>query len=41
MINHETKVLLFLFGVVLIITSRWGDFIETSKWFGELQDSLR
>ena len=40
-LNHDTKLLLFLFGAVLIITARWGDFIDTSRWVGELQDSLR
>lgn len=41
LINNETKLLLFLFGIVLIITARWTDFIDTSKWVGQLQDSLR
>lgn len=41
LINNETKLLLFLFGIVLIITARWSYFIDTSKWVGQLQDSLR
>ena len=41
LINNETKILLFLFGIFLIITARWSDFIDTSKWVGQLQNSLR
>jgi hypothetical protein len=41
LINHDTKLLLFLFGAVLIITARWNDFIETGNWIGQLQKSLR
>ena len=40
-VNHETKVLFFLFGIVLIITAKWDNFIETSKWFKDLQSSLK
>jgi hypothetical protein len=31
MIDHETKILLFLFGFVLIITADWGLFFRDSK----------
>ena len=33
MIDHETKILLFLFGFVLIITADWGLFLRDSKLF--------
>ena len=33
MIDHETKILLFLFGFVLIITADWGLFFRDSKLF--------
>ena len=39
--NHETKVLFFLFGVMLILTAKWDNFITTSNWFKELQLSLK
>lgn len=40
MINGETKVLLYLFGFVLLITSNWSEFFKESKWFVDLQKSL-
>jgi hypothetical protein len=40
MINDETKVLLYLFGFVLLITSNWSMFFKESKWFVDLQKSL-
>jgi hypothetical protein len=40
-ITGETKILLFLFSVILFITAKWEDFIYTSKWFEELQKTLR
>jgi hypothetical protein len=40
MINHEAKLLLYLFGFVLLITAKWGEFIKESKWFIYLQNSL-
>lgn len=30
LINHETKLLLFLFGFVLLLTANWSTFIEES-----------
>jgi len=38
MINRETKMLLYLFGVVLIITADWSYFIHESKWFQRAQE---
>ncbi len=40
-INGETKILLFLFGIILLITAKWENFIETSEIFKDIQDSLR
>ena len=40
LIDRETKVLLFLFGFVLLITAKWGEFIKESPWFSRLQQVL-
>jgi hypothetical protein len=40
MINGETKILLYLFGVVLLITAKWGDFFREAEWFQYLQKSV-
>jgi hypothetical protein len=40
MINGETKLLLFLFGFILLITAKWSAFFKESKWFVYLQKSL-
>jgi len=37
MINEETKLLLYLFGFVLLLTADWNTFIHESKWFQYLQ----
>jgi hypothetical protein len=37
MINHETKVLLFLFGFILIITANWKTFFKESDVFKKIQ----
>ena len=39
-INGETKMLLYLFGFVLLITSKWSEFIKESKIFSYLQKSV-
>lgn len=41
MISSETKLLLFLFGFVLLLTENWSSFIHESIWFKNLQQSLR
>ena len=38
MIDGETKLLLYLFGFVLLITADWSNFIHESKWFQRVQD---
>jgi hypothetical protein len=39
-INSETRLLLFLFGFILVITAKWDIFIEESKWFTNLKEVL-
>jgi len=39
-INGETKLLLYLFGIVLLITANWETFFHESKWFQYLQKSV-
>lgn len=36
-ITGETKTLLFLFGIILLITAKWNDFLRESLWFQKLQ----
>jgi hypothetical protein len=36
-IDGETKILLYLFGFVLLITAKWGDFFHEAKWFAQFQ----
>ena len=40
MINGETKILLYLFGIVLLITAKWDEFFHEAKWFQYLQKSV-
>jgi hypothetical protein len=40
MIDHETKLLLFLFGFILIITAKWDTFFEESEIFKDIQGSV-
>ena len=39
-INGETKLLLYLFGVVLLITADWNSFIHESKFFIYIQQII-
>ena len=39
-INNETRILLYLFGFILLITAKWGDFIKESIWFRQLQEII-
>jgi L-asparagine transporter-like permease len=41
LIDKETKILLYLFGFILLITAKWSQFIEESSWFKKLQEILR
>lgn len=36
-INYETRVLLFVFGWIVLLNSNWTLFFEQSKWFTLLQ----
>ena len=36
-IDYETKLLLYLFGFVLLITAKWGDFIHENPLFKKFQ----
>jgi hypothetical protein len=40
LITRETKLLLYLFGFILIIIAEWGEFIRENKLFEYLQDAL-
>ena len=40
LIDYETKVLLFLFGFILLITANWSTFFEEADWFMKLQNVL-
>ena len=31
-LNNEEKMLLFLFGWVLLLTANWGEFFKDAKW---------
>jgi hypothetical protein len=37
MIDGETNVLLYMFGFLLLITAKWGDFFHEAKWFKYIQ----
>jgi hypothetical protein len=41
MINSESKLLLYLFGFVLLLTENWSSFIYESQWFKEFRGILR
>jgi hypothetical protein len=36
-IDTETKILLYLFGFILILTAKWDIFFHESKWFSYVQ----
>lgn len=40
MIDEETKILFFTFGIILLITSNWSIFIGESKLFVGIQKAL-
>ena len=40
LIDYETKVLLYLFGFILLITAEWSAFFKESAWFKKLQAIL-
>ena len=40
MIDYETKVLLYLFGIILLLTAKWDEYIYDSIIFKEMRDIL-
>jgi hypothetical protein len=36
-LTRETKIILYLFGFILLITAKWGIFFEESEYFKRLQ----
>ena len=41
LIDKETKIVLFLFGIILLLTSKWSDVFNTNKFFVLFQEFLR
>ena len=39
-IDYETKILLYLFGFILLITADWTQFFHQSKWLKTLQSAV-
>jgi len=37
-VDFEIKLLLYLFGFILIITAKWSSFFKEAKWFKDLQN---
>lgn len=40
-INKEMTILFYLFGFILIITSKWGIFFKEAKWYKQLQHIIK
>jgi hypothetical protein len=38
MIDNETRILLYLFGFILLITAKWSNFMKESVWFRNFQE---
>ena len=36
-LDSETKLLLFLFGIILLVTAKWKTFFSQSKWLSTIQ----
>ena len=39
-VTGESKLLLYLFGIILLTTAKWGDFFSESQFLIKLQDIL-
>ena len=39
--SHETKLLFFIFGWILLITANWKIFITEAPWFERIANSLK
>jgi hypothetical protein len=40
LINHETKVLLFVYGIIILLTAEWGLFFKESYIFKVLKNDI-
>jgi hypothetical protein len=40
-IDQETSLLFFLFGIILLLTSNWGIFIEEAPWYKDIVSILK
>ena len=40
LVDKETKILLYLFGFILLITAKWDSFIKESPLFKKIQGSV-
>ena len=40
LIDKETKLLFYLFGIILIITAKWNTFIQESRFYDLIQSEL-
>ena len=38
LIDHETKTLVFIFGIIIFISAKWSEFIDKPVWFQTLQE---
>lgn len=41
LINNEIKILLYLFGFILLISAKWETFFHESKWFKYIKEILK
>ena len=39
-LDKETKILLYLFGFILLLTAKWSLFVKESKWFKQIQEMV-
>lgn len=39
-LDYETKVLLYLFGFIILLTANWSAFVEEASWFEKLQNII-
>lgn len=39
-LDGETKILLYLYGIIILLTADWGLFVKESGWFKYLQNAI-
>lgn len=39
-ISNETGLLFFLFGIIMILTAKWGLFVTEANWYKRFSDAL-